>query len=215
MTPTAGTPTVTWVRTIAEVRPRRLTPFRRVEGEWVTNSRTMFVERLAPGSRKTPSVSLLPRHGFAKLLTDAEVARVRAWARKRGWVVRTTRKTFVIERYPNLAGDLDCSTDLLRRLQRVAERLSKREGRKVVVFVRSGLRTLAEQTVLWNRYGPPRAARPNPNAPHVRGIAADCGIDGRDIGDYPGARDAMRAEGLCLRVVGEDWHVEVGDTWRA
>lgn len=216
MTPTAGTPTVTWVRTIAEVRPRRLTPFRRVDGEWVTNSRVMYVERLPKGSaKKSPSVSLLPRHGFAKLLTDDEVAAVRAWARKRGWVVRVTRKTFVIERFPNLDGDLDCNSDLLRRLQRVAERLSKREGRKVVVFVRSGTRTLAEQQVLWDRYGPPRAARPNPNAPHVRGIAADCGIDGRDIGDYPGAREAMRAEGLCLRVPGEDWHVEVGNTWAA
>lgn len=210
------TDTVTWVRTIVTARPRKLSPFRRVDGEWASNSRVIYVERLPAGStKKTPAVSLLPRHGFAKLLTDSEAAHVRKWARKRGWVVQVTRKTFVLERYPNLEGDLDCNSDLLRRLQRVGERLTKRERRKVVVFVRSGLRTIDEQQALWDRYGPPRAARPNPSAPHVRGIAADCGIDGRDIGDYPGARDAMRAEGLCLRVPGEDWHVEVGDTWRA
>lgn len=121
----------------------------------------------------------------------------------------------LIERHPHLEGDLDCNVDLLDALEGVGRRLSAKEGRKVVVTVRSGKRTLEEQTVLWNRYGPPRAARPNPNAPHVRGIAADCGINGRDIGDYPGARAAMKAEGLCLRVPNEDWHVERGTTWNA
>lgn len=207
--------TVTWVRDVVTIRPRLLSPFRRVDGEWVTNDRTVYVERLPADATRTPRIALVPRHGYAKMLTGAEVAHVRRIAKRRGWIVTTHRKTLVLDRFPYLDGDLDCDVDLLRRLNRVGERLTKTHRRKVVVFVRSGLRTLDEQTVLWNRYGPPRAARPNPNAPHVRGIAADCGIDGRDIGDFAGARSAMEAEGLCLRVPGEDWHVEVGDTWRA
>jgi hypothetical protein len=114
-----------------------------------------------------------------------------------------------VEPYPNLAGDLDCDPDLLRRLNRVGAKL------KVTVYVRSGRRTLEEQRFLYDTLGPSIAAYPSPSAPHIRGVAADCGINGVNIGRWPGARDAMKGEGLCLRVPGEDWHVEIGETWRA
>jgi uncharacterized protein YcbK (DUF882 family) len=64
--------------------------------------------------------------------------------------------------------------------------------------------------------GHPLTAYPDANAPHVRGIAADCGIDGVNIGEYPGAIEAMKAAGVCLPVASESWHCSLGAdfAWR-
>lgn len=111
--------------------------------------------------------------------------------------------------YPYLYGDMDCSKDLLIRLNKVGADLGKK------IRIRSGRRTMAEQWELYNALGPKIAAYPSATAPHVRGIAADCGIDGINIGAYPGARQAMLKYDVCLRVANENWHVEVGgrDRW--
>lgn len=193
-------------RFVVRARPRAWSPYRKVDGEWVRNDQRVRVRRV---KGQKVALSLKPLHGYASLLTTAELAFVRRVARRRGWVLDVEDHTLTIPRYSWLDGDLDCNTDLLARLNRVGKALGK------TVFVRSGRRTIDEQWALWRRYGPPRAAYPNPEAPHVRGVAADVGIDGRDIGDYPGARSAMREQGLCLRVPGEDWHTEVGTTWNA
>lgn len=120
---------------------------------------------------------------------------------KWGWRLRNP--------YPNLSGDLDCSKDLLKRLQLVGKDLGK------TIHIRSGKRTMGEQWSLYNTLGPDIAAYPSATAPHVRGIAADCGIDGINIGAYPGARQVMLKHGVNLRVRNENWHVEVGgrSTW--
>jgi len=63
----------------------------------------------------------------------------------------------------------------------------------------------------------------DPWSNHASGNAADVGVvDKRgsrvNIGDYPGARAAMKRVGLCLPVGSpqrEPWHVEIGNTWRA
>jgi hypothetical protein len=199
-------PVRTLERYVVTARPRRLSPFRLVGGAWVTNAKRVRVQR-APG--QPMRLALVARHQYASLLTKLEVEYVERIAARRGWILDVKPNPLTIQVYPHLDGDLDCNADLLAALNRVGKRLG------VIVFVRSGRRTLAEQQALWDQYGPPRAARPNPNAPHVRGVAADVGIDGRDIGDYPGARDAMKAEGLSLRVPGEDWHVELGGVWNA
>lgn len=54
---------------------------------------------------------------------------------------------------------------------------------------------------------------------HCRSRAVDCGTVDKwgnyaSIGYSSAARSAMRAHGLCLPVVGEQWHVEVGSSWR-
>ena len=53
----------------------------------------------------------------------------------------------------------------------------------------------------------------------MRGVAADCAVgtdrSGPNIGDYRGARDAMKKRGLCLCVHGETWHVQAGNDWLA
>jgi hypothetical protein len=193
-------------------RPKPLSRYRRVDGQLVTNEKRVRVRRV---DGEPMALAVVERHGYASLLTEAELEFVRTIAEQRRWTLHETYSPLLIPKYPHLDGDLDCNADLLARLNRVAMRLSRSEGRKVVIFVRSGRRTMDEQWALYRKYGSPRAAYPNANAPHIRGVAADCGINGLDIGDYPGARAAMRAEGLSLRVAGEDWHVEIGEVWNA
>lgn len=134
-------------------------------------------------------------------LTGAEIKKVREWAKRKGYVLTVVR----LDPYPFVIGDRDCNASLLRKLNSVGKFLGKK------VRIRSGRRTLSEQTALYNRYKNgqgPLAAYPNANAPHIRGVAADCEIDGRDIGDYPGAVRALDRFGLGLPIPGEDWHVE-------
>lgn len=214
MTPTAATPVRELPRWRVTATPRTLSPYRRVDGEWITNAKPIRVRR-APG--RPMALALIPRHDHAALLTAAELDFVRTIAAKRRWRLTESYTPLRIPRYSHLEGDLDCNPDLLARLNRVAIRLSKIHGRRVTIFVRSGRRTIAEQRTLWNRYRAgrgPLAAYPDPNAPHIRngGQAADCGIDGRDIGDTPGAIGALAAEGLGLPIPGEDWHVEITDS---
>src|SRR3990167_8237749 len=52
-----------------------------------------------------------------------------------------------------LRGDLDFDRDTMIRLAKVARDI------KHVLYVNYGKRTYVEQLALWNRYGPPRAAR--------------------------------------------------------
>jgi len=149
------------------------------------------------------------RKGNSGQMTGPEARRVKKWARRRGYRFRGVR----INPYPHLYGDVDANASLLRKLERVGKRL------EVSIRIRSGRRTIAEQAVLYELYKKgkgPLAAKPNSNAPHTKGEAADCGILGQNIGNYPGAREAMKAEGLCLPVKGESWHVEEeeGNTWR-
>lgn len=105
---------------------------------------------------------------------------------------------------------------LLRKLNAVARDLG------VTIHIVSGYRTYAEQKVLYARYiaylnGGPYAnlaAVPGTSL-HETGNAADCSINGVDIGNFPGAREALRRHGLCLPVGGEPWHVQTGNNWNA
>lgn len=203
---------ITLTRFRATVRSRLLSPFKRVNGEWVTQAKNIYVRRV---DGKPMALSMKPLHGYTSLLKADELAFVKKVARRKGWVVKERQANVKVEKYPYLDGDLDCNANLLAALNRVGKRLGK------IVFIRSGRRTLEEQTALYRmnmnpatgrpKPGRPLTARPNANAPHTRGIAADCGIDGRDLGDYPGALDACVAEGVGFPVPGEDWHAELTD----
>lgn len=207
MTPTSATPTTVLERYKITKLSKGETPYHREpDGDYVSNRMPVYVQRV---DGKPDNVSLKPAHGYVRLLNRDEVEAVERVAERREWTLDVRRADIVIERYPNLDGDLDCNVDLLRALQKCAAELG------VTIFLRSGRRTLAEQWALYNQLGPAIAAYPSPTAPHVRGVAADCGINGRDIGEHPGARAAMRKHGLCLRVPGEDWHVELGTGWAA
>jgi hypothetical protein len=116
----------------------------------------------------------------------------------------------------HVVGDTDCERPLLTALANVGKDLG------VTIYVRQGRRTIAEQQQLYELYLAGKgnlAAKPNKNAPHVRGIAADCAVgtdrNGPNIGDFRGARDAMKKRGLCLCVGGETWHVQRGSNWLA
>jgi len=148
--------------------------------------------------------------------TRSQARRLVTKLRKRGRRVRsqrvltsTQKNDLLIRKW--LRGDLDFSRDTMVRLAKTA-----RDG-KAVLHVNYGKRSRAEQTVLWNKYGPPRAARPGTSR-HETGLAADVVFERarwRNIGDSPAMRAAMKKNGLCLPVPNEKWHIEKGTTFRA
>lgn len=215
MTPTAATPS-------NEIRLERYrvtklnagqAPYRRdAAGEYHTNRIPVYVQRVAGKPR---NVRVSPEHGYVRLLSREELEAAEKVAARRKWELDVRRADLVIPKYSHLEGDLDCNADLLRRLDKVAAELG------VTIFVRSGYRSLDEQWALYRQNmaapgvpkpGRPLTAYPNASAPHVRGVAADCGIDGVNLGAWKDgrARSVLLKHGLCLPVASESWHVEVG-----
>ena len=198
------------------VRRKNWSPYRRGwkynpetgkhERVWVANWQPIWVKQM-PGFL---SKRLGPAPGYKRALNLAERKAVVRWARLRGYAVRRG-EPITIRRYPFLDGDTDAGKDILERLNRVGKRLGKK------LWIASGYRSNAEQKVLYDRYlaGKGPLAAPPGKSNHNRYGAADVHIDGMNIGAYPGAREAMKREGLSLPVAGENWHVEVGNTWRA
>ncbi len=150
------------------------------------------------------------------LMTAREADAAQKWAKKK------KAKTFRILRpgeYSHLR--LDPTTKwpldkkLLRRLNAVGRKISR------IIYIKSGHRTLAEQTYFWNhyqKYGWPRAAYPNSGAPHIRGVAADCGVLDRkgnysSLGLNPSAKKAAETLGLRMWVGGEPWHIQRQETY--
>jgi hypothetical protein len=105
--------------------------------------------------------------------------------------------------YPHLTGDLDSNPELLRRLEGLAAQ--RGETWKVT----SGLRTVAEQQVLWdNRHNNPfPVARPG-TSNHQHGNAADVTVNGRPIQDVIPAAELIRAG--IRPLAGDAVHVELG-----
>jgi hypothetical protein len=104
--------------------------------------------------------------------------------------------------YPHLRGDLDCSPELLRRLEGLAER------RGETFNITSGLRSYQEQLRLWNNRGsnPFPVAHPG-HSRHETGRAADVTVNGRPIqAAIPAAE--LRAAGLAP-LSGDAVHVEL------
>lgn len=104
--------------------------------------------------------------------------------------------------YPHLSGDLDGNPELLKRLESLAAQ--RGETWKIT----SGLRTVAEQQVLWdNRHNNPfPVARPG-TSNHQHGNAADVTINGRPIQDVVPAADLLRAG--IRPLAGDAVHVEL------
>jgi D-alanyl-D-alanine carboxypeptidase len=104
--------------------------------------------------------------------------------------------------YPHLNGDLDCSPELLRRLEALAAK------RGDTFHITSGLRTFAEQKRLWDNRGsnPFPVAHPG-HSRHESGRAADVTVNGKPIqAAIPTAE--LRAAGLAP-LSGDAVHVEL------
>ena len=148
--------------------------------------------------------------------TIYEARKIVAMLKKRKRVVRMQKvltgkqkNDLLIRKW--LRGDLDFDRDTMVRLAKAA-----RDG-KAVLHVNYGKRTRAEQQALWDKYGPPRAARPGTSR-HETGLAADVVFSKarwRNVGDSRAMRAALKKHGLSLPVSNEKWHVEKGTTWRA
>lgn len=104
--------------------------------------------------------------------------------------------------YPHLNGDLDCSPELLRRLEALAAK------RGQTFHVTSGLRTYQEQLRLWNNRGsnPFPVAHPG-HSRHESGRAADVTVNGKPIQAAIPASE-LRAAGLAP-LSGDAVHVEL------
>lgn len=99
-----------------------------------------------------------------------------------------------------VTGDTDFRPELRNRLERMAQ------STNTPIFVQSGGRTIAEQQALYDRYkGKRPVAVPNPNAPHVRGVAADITPGREKFGQAAGRF------GLSFTVPSESWHIELSD----
>ena len=99
-----------------------------------------------------------------------------------------------------LSGDLDFRPAVGDALEQMAEATGTR------IYVREGGRTLEEQQRYWDLYQAGKgnlAAPPNPNAPHVRGVAADIS-PGRERFGAIAAKFSLR-----FTVPSESWHVEL------
>lgn len=108
-------------------------------------------------------------------------------------------------------------TRTVERLKLVAKDLGK------TLIITSGKRDLGSrknpkpgtQWYFWKKYVAGRgnlAAYPNPNAPHIKGYAADVLIEQPDgtrtnVGEYVTGRRILRKHGLVLSVRTEGWHV--------
>ena len=197
-------------RYLVEIRPKRLTPFRKgwqynrrlehFERVWVKNARRVFVTNRG-------FYALTHGGGSHGLLTPAEKDKAVAHFRKKGYAVSSTLRK--VELYPRLTGDTDCNPDLLKALDAVAKDLG------VTIHINSGLRTFAEQAVLYQLYldgKGPVAAKPG-QSNHNFGKAADCAINGQNMLDFKGVREACERHNICFPVPGEKWHAEIGDTW--
>ncbi|MEA2479149.1 MAG: D-alanyl-D-alanine carboxypeptidase [Thermoleophilaceae bacterium] len=104
--------------------------------------------------------------------------------------------------YPHLSGDLDCSPELLTRLEALAEKRGQH------FTITSGGRSYAEQLRLWNQRGsnPYPVARPGTSR-HESGRAADVTIGGQAIQTVIPAAE-LRAAGLAP-LAGDAVHVEL------
>lgn len=98
-----------------------------------------------------------------------------------------------------VTGDTDYMPALGTALERMAQ------ATNTSIYVNSGGRTMAEQAALYARYlaGGTLAAKPDPNAPHVSGRAADIAPGREAFGSVAGRF------GLGFTVPSESWHIEL------
>ena len=102
--------------------------------------------------------------------------------------------------YPGLSGDTDFYPEMGFALSKMAGHTHTH------VSVTSGYRSIAEQAALYNAYKEGTgnlAAPPSPNAPHVKGFAADISPDRGTYGNVAGDF------GLGFTVPSEAWHIEL------
>lgn len=96
-------------------------------------------------------------------------------------------------------------------LDNLAASYNEKFGQKLKVT--SGKRSMAKQAELYRKYGPGRAARPNPLSPHISGLAFDMDSSQANQAAKAGLFDQAGLWRPLLKGLGrtqpEPWHVEV------
>ena len=156
--------------------------------------------------------------------TAEEAEEAKAWAAKKYknakkiWKQSESKRTHL---YKKDSAKYPKDSALNKHLDRCGRRMGRR------VYIVSGYRSYAEQEHLYRLYLAGKgnlAAAPNANAPHIRGIAADCGVITKG-GNYlsfmkykpkkgVSAAQAAAKEDLVASVPGEPWHLQRKATLR-
>lgn len=159
--------------------------------------------------------------GRAKL-NWREYQKALAWAKKKkmtGLTKINKSKDEMTWKYPFL--EKNSGTKWPKDSKLLAKMNSAARAAKRRVRIISGYRTLAQQRYLYNLYKAGRgnlAAYPNANAPHIRGVAADCGTVTKG-GSYSSAFHDSKFKYECQRrgvhawVPGEAWHLQRKETY--
>lgn len=172
--------------------------------------------------RKTGRFGWRSGKRWSPWMTAAEARRAVKWTKKR----RATAPRIVAHGQPvfvELSPGATWPTD--RKLVTRLDTVGRRRRRRILIV--SGKRTYSQQLALWRKWqayrngsGPPAnlAAFPNSNAPHIRGVAADCGtIDRhgtyRSLGLDTRAAHEARELGLAALVPREPWHWQRRETY--
>lgn len=80
-----------------------------------------------------------------------------------------------------------------------------------------GKRTIEQQQQMYAKHGPGKAAKPSPNAPHVRGHALDlAAFDAKGVNAIrdPAVRAILQGHGLRSHIPHEPWHWEPDAAWK-
>lgn len=170
--------------------------------------------------RKPDGKYTLSRKGKGRAtLTKAEAREAVKFAKRKGSGVRVCKKGSAAWRYPFLGLASGVAWPKDKRLLAKMNAAAKAAG--VHVRIVSGYRTLAQQRHLYDLYRAGKgnlAAYPNPRAPHIRGVAADCGVidkKGGYMSAFHHGRFKREAEKRDIRawVPGEAWHLQRRDTY--
>lgn len=105
----------------------------------------------------------------------------------------------------------DVHPALKERFMAMSQEYLKQFGQPITVT--SGKRSLAQQKKLFDQYGPGRAARPNPLAPHIAGVALDANSSDMEKADSSGLLQKYGLWRPLKNGLGgtqkEAWHVEL------
>ena len=100
---------------------------------------------------------------------------------------------------------------LKQRITNLGKAYEEQFGKKIIIT--SGKRSMAQQAALYKKYGPGRAAKPNPYSPHISGVALDANSADMNKADEAGLLEQFGLWRPLKNGLGktkpEAWHVEL------
>lgn len=193
----------------------RLSEEQRAVNEKLRDTQTLIQQmRLAPLGQTTLDVTPVYADAGKFFPSQAEMEQA---GEERGRAFSSGLRKYLAADKP-LSHVADMAPEFQERLRAFLEAAAATVGD---ITITSGRRTIERQMQLWNaavkKYGSPEAAgkwvaRPSPNAPHVRGEAADLAFQSEAVKQWAHAN--AEAYGLVFRLKNESWHIELAQEGR-